>query len=460
MIAPRRRKIHLIGIGGIGMCGAARLFLEMGDEVSGTDARESPSTRDIALRGATVHIGHRSAYVPADADLVVRSAAVPDTNPEVLTAMSRGTQVVKYAEVLPLLMSGRRGVAIAGTHGKTTTSSMTAVVLQKCGLDPAYILGGVVPSLDGNARWGHGGPFVVEACEFDRSFLHLSPEIGAVMNVDEDHLDCYRDLGEIHDAFREFGRRVRPGGLLLVHESAAPVFRGESAAAIRRVTFGFSEKATWRATDIRREDERTHFTVWRRGERYGEFSTGLAGLHNVSNALVPIAISERFGVDPARAARGLASFKGVRRRLERRVAVRRCALYDDYAHHPTEIRASLAALRRERAGAKLFAVFQPHQYSRTRQFLDGFADALLDADRVLVAEIFRARDRDEDVAAVNGGQLADAVCARGGNAIHLAEFGAIAERLSAEIGPGDVVVTMGAGNIDEVADEMARRLDG
>jgi UDP-N-acetylmuramate--alanine ligase len=456
MIAPLSRHVHVVGIGGSGASGLARLHLELGDRVSGSDMRPGPALEELADLGARVRVGHDAANLDPDVALVIRSAAVGETNPEVREARARGLPVIKYAEAVGGLMQGRLGVAVAGTHGKTTTSGMTAVTLDRAGLDPMYLVGGVPADLGAGARSGRG-PFVVEACEYDRSFLHLEPEFAAVLNVDDDHLDCYGGLEEIRDAFLAFGRRVRPGGLLLVHESAD--FLRCAAGPTRVETFGSGPTADWCARDAIRVDGRTRFVVLHRGERHGVFEILPAGTHNVHNSLVPIAVAHELGVDARKTAAALAGFSGMGRRLQVRVRDR-FTVYDDYAHHPTEVAAALRALRADHPHARLTAVFQPHQYSRTRRLLDRFAEALLGADRIVVADIYRARDREEDVRAVSSGDLADAVRARGGDAEHVSDFRTIADRLERETRRGDVVVTMGAGNIDEVADEMARRMGG
>jgi UDP-N-acetylmuramate--alanine ligase len=458
MIAPLHRHMHFVGIGGSGMSGIARLYLETGDRVSGSDLRRTASLIDLARRGARIHEGHAAANLAEDVDLVVRSAAVRDENPEVRAALKRGIPVMKYAEALGSLMAGRHGVAVAGTHGKTTTTGMTAVTLLRSGLDPMCLVGGKVEGLDGGARPG-AGPFVVEACEFDRSFLHLRPEAAAILNIDDDHLDCYGTMSKVEQAFRDFAANVVPGGLLLVHESAADIVERRGVVA-RMETFGTRPNADWRAVNLHRRRGVTSFEVVRGGKPYGTFRISPVGRHNVHNALVPIAVAHDLGICPEDTADALACFRGVERRLQVRVRQPAITIYDDFAHHPTEVAAALRALRANHPGARLTAVFQPHQYARTRLLLERFAEALLEADRVVVADIYRARDREEDVRAVSAADLAAAVRALGGEAVHVGDFGVIADRLEREMRTGDVAVTMGAGNIDEVADEMARRLGG
>jgi UDP-N-acetylmuramate--alanine ligase len=458
MIAPLHRHVHFIGIGGSGMSGIARLFLETGDRISGSDLLGSPGVLDLRGRGAAIHVGHAAENIAADVDMVVHSAAVGPENPELRAARERGIPVVKYAEALGSLMVGRHGIAVAGTHGKTTTTGMTAVTLLECGLDPMCLVGGKVEGLDGSARPG-AGPFVVEACEFDRSFLHLRPEVAAILNVDDDHLDCYGTMAAVREAFRAFAANVVAGGLLLVHESAETVVQRRGTVA-RVETFGTHPNADWRAVNLHRRGGVTRFEVVRQGKPHGTFGILPVGRYNVHNALVPIAVAQELGVTPEDAADGLARFRGVRRRLQVRVSQPAITIYDDFAHHPTEVAAALKALRANHPGARLTAVFQPHQHARTLLLLERFAEALLEADCVVVADIYRARDRDEDVRAVCAADLAAAVRAMGGEAVHVGDFGGIADRLEREMQTGDVTVTMGAGNIDEVADEMARRLGG
>ncbi|NUN51623.1 MAG: UDP-N-acetylmuramate--L-alanine ligase [Planctomycetaceae bacterium] len=405
------------------------------------------------------HEGHDAAHLPEEADLVVASAAIPASNPELQEAERRGLPVVKYARALGGLMEGRRGIAVAGCHGKTTTTGMTAFVLERCGLDPSVIVGGDLPVFGGN--WKHGlSPFLVaEACEYDRSFLNLSPEIAIVNNIDADHLDYYRDLQDISSAFLDFARRLPPEGLLVVNNEQDRLFRSDAGVRARVETTGLRNHADWTAVERTMERGLTRFKVLRRGEEWGAFALRIPGLHNTLNALGVIAVASHLGLDRESIHRALLDFPGVDRRLQVRYRRGGISVVDDYAHHPAEVQAVLRTLRDEPGTRRIWAVFQPHQASRLRLLRREMAAALGAADRVLVPDVFFARDSQSDRESVHSLDLVKTLNNLGADAVYEPSFPLIVERILADLRPGDVVVTMGAGNITGVSHDLARRLE-
>jgi UDP-N-acetylmuramate--alanine ligase len=458
--------IHLIGIGGAGLSAIATVLLEQGTTVSGSDLRASPVTERLARRGATVHIGHAAANL-GDADLVVVSSAVPAGNPEVDEARRRGIPVVKRAEWLGRMMTGKRGVAVAGTHGKTTTTAMIALVLRDAGLSPTFIVGGDIPQLGTNAAAGSGDVFVIEADEYDHTFLGLRPEVAVVTVVEWDHPDCYPTPESMAEAFRQFVELVPPGGLVVgcgdepsVQDllNLEPKARGRGMTADRRPqtaeiggrsaapgtqTYGLNTGNDWRAVELHPNTRGSYnFTVERLGEWLGEVSLAVPGTHNVKNALAALVVADRLGVPFDQAATTLAGFTGVGRRFEVKGEAGGVLVVDDYAHHPTEIRATLAAARVRYPDRPIWAVFQPHTYSRTRALLDGFAAAFGDADHVVVVDIFPAREADDG--SVSSRDLVARM--QHLDAHYVGSLDEAATFLAGRLRPGDVLITLGAGD--------------
>ncbi len=451
---------HLVGIGGTGMCGAAELLLARGLEVSGSDRAASPRTDRLARLGARIDAGEDASALPASATLVVASAAVPPTHPHLVEARRRGLPVWKYAEALGALMEGRTGICVAGCHGKTTTSSLVATTLWRAGRDPSFVIGGEVKDLGASARAGSGPCFVAEACEYDRSFHRLRPTLAIVTNLDADHLDYYRDLEEIRESFRAFARLLPAKGVLFVHEDHAEVFRHDPALRARLETYGPSEGADWQAVAARYDPAAgaMRWTLLRRGTPLGDLTLPLSGLHNVHNATGAAAALLSAGLSFEEVARGLAAFGGVGRRLETIADRGGVLVLDDYGHHPTEIAAVVRAVRTRFDGRRLVLVFQPHQASRTHALLGEFGEVLAAADEVWLPPIYLARDSEEDRRRVSSEDVARRIVANGGRARAFPDLGAVVAHAAASVRPGDVVVTMGAGNVDEVARGLAARL--
>jgi len=453
-------RAYLVGIGGSGMSGAAELLAARGYDVRGSDRSASPRTERLTRLGIGVDVGDDAAPLPDGTTLVVTTAAAAATHPQLVEARRRGLPVWKYADCVGALMEGRTGIAVAGCHGKTTTSSLVATTLWRAGRDPSFVIGGEVRDLGASARAGRGAHFVVEACEYDRSFHRLVPTLGLVTNVDADHLDYYRDLDEIRESFRDFARLLPGHGVLVVHEDHAEVFRGDRRLRARLETYGPSEGADWRYEDAAYDVAAggLRWRLRRHGAVVAAPTLGLTGLHNVANATGAAAVLVAAGLGLDEVVAGFAAFGGVGRRLETIADVGGVLVLDDYGHHPAEIEATVRGLRARFPGRRIVVAFQPHQASRTRLMLDEFAAALALADLALLAPIYAARDTEEDRRAVSSAQVAGRIEARGGRAVALGSLAEVEAHAAAVARPGDVIVTMGAGNVDEVARGLGRRL--
>ncbi|MGE0481590.1 MAG: UDP-N-acetylmuramate--L-alanine ligase [Phycisphaerae bacterium] len=454
-------RIHMVGIGGAGMSGLAAVLLRRGARVSGSDARMSIDLARLGTLGAAVSAQQRADTFPIDAELVVATAAVPDDHPELVEARRRGIEIVRYSEMLGLLMSQHVGVAISGTHGKSTTTAWLTYVLRQAGLDPSFVVGALVDQLGGGSGVGDGPHFIAEACEYARSFLHLRPRHAAILNIDADHLDYYADLDAIGAAFADFARLLPANGRLIANGAdprCRALVRANVAAAIE--TFGLDEYNHWRADDLRIENGFHAFTVVAHGQPLGRVRLGIAGAHSVLNALAVVALARECGVSWPAIERSLGEFRGAKRRLELRGSARGVNVADDYAHHPTEIRATLQAARERFRPRRLWVVFQPHQYSRTRHLLEEFVHSFGVADCVVVPEIYAARDSADDRAAVSAELVAHRLRVAGVEAVHIPEFDAIADFLASSVTAGDLVITMGAGNVGKLADDLVQRLGG
>lgn len=446
------RRVHFVGIGGAGLSAIARVLLEQGEQVSGSDLRPSPFSRALEALGVEVRYGHDPANI-ASADLVVVSSAVPEDNPEVAAARQAGVPVVRRPAMLAELTEGRRTVAVAGTHGKTTTSGLLAFVLERAGLGPGFIVGSEVVDLGTNARAGQGDLFVLEADEYDRTFLALRPAVAVVTNVEHDHPDHYPTAEAFREAFQAFAERVTEVLVVCAEDPGARSLR--PAGGARRVTYGFGPEAEWRAEEVRPNPAGgSDFLALRGGEVLGLVRTRLPGRHNVLNVLGALAAAEAVGVPAATARQAVAEFHGTARRFQVLGEAAGVAVIDDYAHHPTEVRVTLAAARERYPGRRLWAVFQPHTYSRTRTFLEDLATAFEAADRVVVMEVYAAReapDPDLDGAAV-------AARVRHPEVAFAADHAAALHLLEAEARPGDVVVILSAGDANEVGRRLLERL--
>jgi UDP-N-acetylmuramate--alanine ligase len=448
----RTRRVHFVGIGGIGMSGIAEVLLNLGFGISGSDRQASPITRRLADLGALIREGHSAEHV-READVVVISSAVKHDNPEVTAAEALGIPVIRRAEMLGELMRMKRGVAVAGTHGKTTTTSMAGLVLQEGGLDPTLIVGGQLRSLKTNAKLGTGDILVVEADEFDRSFLELTPTVAAITNIDSEHLDCYRDLDEIKSTFISFANKVPFYGAIVVCLDE-PALQEILPKLKRRVlTYGLNPQADFRAAGLSYHAMRSDYTAVWKEKTLGKIRLQLPGIHNVKNSLAALAIGIELEVSFAKIRKALEEFTGVHRRFEVKAEIGGVLIVDDYAHHPTEIEATLRAAR-SGFDRRVVAVFQPHLYSRTRDFYQEFGQAFLDADLLVVCDIYPARE--EPIPGVTGELVAKSAKTFGHRqVVYVPDKNAVAGRLKTLVREGDLVITMGAGDIWKAGEELA-----
>lgn len=437
------KNIHFVGVGGIGMSGIAEILSHAGVAVSGCDVRRSAATDLLRRRGIRVHIGHDPAHLEG-VDLVIVTAAVKGEHAEVEAARRRGIRIMKRAEALGVIVDQKRAVGVSGTHGKTTTSAMISVVLQEAGLDPTVLVGGMVRNFETNAKSGAGELLVVEADEYARTFHHLHPEVAVVTNIEADHLEYYGSFEAILEAFRIFLTNVKPGGAIVGCVDDPQVAKLLPEGAVR---YGLSEAATLRAVNLQFHERGTTFEV----PGLGFFKLFLPGEHNVRNALAAIAVARHFDIPYEAIAAALAKFLGVDRRFQILGDYLGAIVVDDYAHHPTEIRATLSAARSGYPGRRIVALFQPHLYSRTRDFAREFGEALRVADVPIVAPIYAARE--EPVDGLSARIISDSVP---GIEFLDRSNAEIVNEMRRRLGPKDIFITMGAGDVHEIAEELVR----
>lgn len=452
--------IHLVGIGGSGMSGIAEVLLTLGCHVSGSDVAESDTTRRLESMGGRIFIGHHEDHI-AGAQVVVVSSAVQPTNPEVVAARRQVIPVIPRAEMLAELMRLKTGVAIAGAHGKTTTTSMVASVLAQAGLDPTFVVGGKVNALGTHARLGRSDLLIAEADESDGSFLRLSPSLVVVTNIDREHLDHYASMDRLEAAFLEFINKVPFYGVAILCGDD-PRIRALLPQVVKRyVTYGLENAShdvplDISATDVNARGGMTEFRAQCKGKKLGPFRLSIPGTHNVSNALAAIAVALELEVPVDLIRQGLASFQGVERRFHLRGERHGIMVVDDYGHHPTEIRVTIAAAK---AGwsKRLIVLFQPHRYTRTRDLMDDFVHVFDHADMVFITEIYPAGEM--PIPGVSGEGLASRIQAGGHPSVHwVPEREALIEKVQAQLQPGDLVLTLGAGDIWKAGRELMDRL--
>lgn len=445
--------VHFVGIGGMGMSGIAEILLDQGFTVTGSDLSSTDVTERLQELGARITVGHAAENVE-DADVVVYSSAVqPEENPETAEASRRKIPLIRRAEMLAEVTRMKYGIAVAGTHGKTTTTSMIGLVLIEGGADPTVIVGGKLSGLGGtNAKLGHGEWTVVEADEFDRSFLSLSPTVAVVTNMEREHLDIYSDLDDIKRAFIEFANKVPFYGFVALCLDEPSLVDILPHMKKRVVSFGSTPQCDIRAIDVQYSERVSRFTVERRGELLGEITVGVPGEHNVKNALAAVTVGLETGITFDAIARALARFTGVYRRFEVKGEAGGIMVIDDYAHHPTEVKATLDAIRKGWR-RRVVAVFQPHTYTRTRDFFDEFGKSFFNADIVVITDIYAARER--PIQGISGEMVAQSAVGFGHrNVQYVADKAHLAAHVRELLQPGDIVVTMGAGDIWKVADEL------
>jgi UDP-N-acetylmuramate--alanine ligase len=453
--------IHFVGIGGSGMGGIAEVLLNLGYTVQGSDIKPNPVTKRLAELGARILLGHVAANIDG-ADVVVVSTAIQKENPELVTALERRVPVVPRAEMLGELMRFRYAIAVAGTHGKTTTTSLVASVLAEGGEDPTFVIGGRLKSAGSNARLGEGRYLVAEADESDASFLHLQPMIAIVTNIDNDHLGTHGgDFQKLRQSFVEFLHNLPFYGLAILCIDDAEIATLIPHVARPVVTYGLSANADVRATDVQRELGRTRFTVHRKGHEPLEVTVNLPGIHNVLNSLAAIAVATELAIADEAIKAALSAFQGIDRRLqmvgEVPMAGGELTIVDDYGHHPTEIAATLDALRQAYEGRRIVLVFEPHRYTRTRDLLDDFARVLTTADALLVTEVYAAGEA--PIEGADGRAICRAVRTRGKvEPVFVPHVDEIAQSLTGVLRAGDVIAMMGAGSISTAAHELAAKL--
>jgi UDP-N-acetylmuramate--alanine ligase len=452
------KKLHFIGIGGIGMSGIAEILLDQGFSVSGSDRSLSEVTERLQKLGATIFEGHTTENIAQDVDTVVYSSAVPPENPEILEAQKRKIPLVRRAEMLAEVMRLKYGIGIAGTHGKTTTTSMISLVLMEGGLDPTVIVGGKLSGLGGtNARLGKGEFIVVEADEFDRSFLSITPTIAVLTTLETDHLDCYRDLEDIKHAFVQFASKVPFYGFIVLSlDEPALLDIMPQLNKKKIITYGLNPQADVQAVDIRHKDNTSSYTLVRGNMDLGSVTLQVPGKHNVQNSLGAISVGLELGVPFAKIKSGIEKFTGVYRRWEKKGEANGITLYDDYAHHPTECKATLAGAK---SGwrKRVICIFQPHLYSRTRDFYEDFGKSFLLSDVLIVTDVYPARE--EPIQGVSGELIVNAAKQFGHKDAHyVPEKKHIPNYLKSIVKTGDIVITMGAGDIWKYGEEFLEQL--
>ncbi len=455
---PELGPVHFIGIGGAGMSGIARILLARGVPVSGSDRRDTPTLLALRALGARVSVGHDPAHL-ADADTVVVSTAIRPDNPELAAARERELRVLPRAVALAAVMAGRRSVAVAGTHGKTSTTSMLTVAVQACGVDPSFAIGGDLNESGSNAHAGEGDVFVAEADESDRSFLLLDPFAAIVTNVEADHLDNYGDLAAVEAAFDRFLGTVAADGFVVVCADDPGAARLRDVPTPGRLrTYGTAADADLRVTDLEVAPDGTSYTAVLDGVDLGRVRIQLPGEHMALNSAAALLAGIELGLPVGGLVEGLARFGGVHRRFELKGVVDGVRVYDDYAHHPTEVSAQLRAARAVAGSGRLIVAFQPHLYSRTREFAEGFGCALGLADEVVVMDVYGARE--DPVPGVTGALVADVVPLPAGQVVFEPSWSAVAGHLADRARPGDVVLTCGAGDVTMIGPEVLARLEG
>lgn len=435
----------------------AELLLDRGWRVTGSDVAAGGHNGEVLrARGVSIQSGHAAGNVPACAR-VVYSPAVPESNPERMGARERGMAEQSYPEMLGRLMSERTGIAVAGTHGKSTTTALLGWVLQSAGRMPSVVCGGELLNTGCGGWWGGGGEFVAEACEYRGSFLNLAPRHAAVLDIEPDHFDCYGDVSSAVRAYAEFAARLPADGLLVCRADRPAVAAATAQVHARTSTFGVETAADWVARDVQVRPGRIAFRIERDGCRWCECALHIPGVHNVLNAVAAAALAAEFGVTPGQFVTAVGSFRGVRRRCERLGSWRGAELIDDYAHHPTAVSVTLASVRGELPGRRVLCAFQPHQVSRTRRLLTEFAASLGAADVVYVLPVYTARESWRDASATSQ-ELVERLRSAGSCVRSVPTLDRLASTLETDARPGDAIVLVGAGDMDRVRDEFSRRI--
>lgn len=458
--APRVRAqaAHLVGICGSGMKALAELLAGQGWKISGSDMQLTGETPlALAQRGLQLHQGHRCEFLPEDAELLVYSPAIGPHNPERIAAAERGIPQRSYTQMLGDLMRTRTGLSIAGTHGKSTTTAMTGSILTDAAYDPSVIVGAEVRGRHSNGWGGHGEFFVAESCEFQRGFLDLNPRYAAILGIETDHFDCFRDLDETIAAFAEFAARLPSSGGLIVRDEAASIQAARSAT-VPFETFSLNPTSDWWASGLRPTQQGTQFQIFHHGQEFAEIDLQIPGDHNVLNAIAAAALCSIAGASANEIRLGLNAFTGIKRRLECVGTWSGVTIIDDYAHHPTAVRASLETVRRHYPGRRIVCVFQPHQVSRTQALMADFATSFRVADQVVIVPVFAAREKVSHEPTETARELVSRITAAGLPARFCSALDQSISTLEDGLRPGDVLITMGAGDIGQLHHAFTQRL--
>ena len=485
--------VYFIGIGGVGMSAIAKILIEEGYFVSGSDLESSPITHNLEKLGARINTRQDGESIDQSTNLVITSAAISKNNPDLMKAKMLGLKILKYSEFLGSLMENKHGITISGTHGKTTTSSIISTILKKAGYEPTFVIGGNVAEIGGSSCVGKGSFFIAEACEYDKTFLNLSPQIGIITNIDEDHLDYYKDINRITDAFSEFVSLIPEDGLLIINNDDINIRKSINGARCRIEKYSvikvsekqgsFKSKSTshnkvfeplndelddrvylksgtnWLAIVNYFDKEMSCFSVFNEGKYFDYFCLKMPGMHNVSNALAAITVCNYIGLDKIVIKKALKSFKGVSRRFQTINCKNEITIIDDYAHHPTEIKLTLETAKLIYPSRRLWCVFQPHQHKRTKFFLKEFAKSLTLADKIIITDIYAARDSDMDRTSVSSLDLIHELLRIGSDVKYKKSFSEIVSSLCMAVKKDDIVLIMGAGDIWKVASNLKISLE-
>jgi len=445
------KKVHLIGIGGSSMSGLAQILLNLGYTVSGSDLNDTEIVRSLQDMGIRINLFHSEINI-RDCDLVVYTAAVRQDNPELIAARRMNIPVIERSVLLgELTKQFSCSIAVSGTHGKTTTTSMISMIMIEAKTDPSIHIGGILKEIGGSTRVGKSKYFITEACEYVESFLQLKPFLAVVLNIEEDHLDYYRDINHIKSSFSKFCRLVPDNGYVIACADNSNVMDVVKDLSCNVVTYGLnSPDAAWKAQNITFDaNGNATYMLTFKGKNMGRIKLQVPGMHNVSNSLAAAAACHSIGVSISDIAKGLKKFGGANRRFELKGIVHDIKVIDDYAHHPTEIKATLKAARNT-AASRVLCVFQPHTYSRTKALLDDFATAFSDADKVIITDIYAARETDPGD--INSSMVAKKIAEQGKSCIYISQFADIVDYLKKEAAPGDIIITVGAGNVLKVGE--------
>lgn len=449
------KKFHFIGIGGVGMSAIANVMLDMGYEISGSDISTSEVIQQLQTKGAKIYIGHNKTNIDTKMNIVI-SSAIKDSNEELVFAKENNLKVYHRSDLLSLLLNDKKGIAVAGAHGKTTTSSMISVVLEYAKKDPSIIIGGFVDYLKGNSKLGKSEFLVAEADESDGTFLKFYPYISVLTNIEDDHMDFYKTTDNILKAFKQYLNNIhKDGGLAVVCVDNEPIRNLIKEVDRKYITYGIDNKADYMAKNIELAGGITYFDVFYKGEKLGNIKLNLPGLHNVLNALATVSVAHFLGVDIKTIAKGLLAFTGTKRRFETKFKNENIWIVDDYAHHPTEIKTSIKSAK-QAAQKRLIVAFQPHRYSRTQLLKEEFGKSFFDADILILTDIYSASE--EKIDGIDGKTLVKEVCKNGLEPIYIENKDKIADFLAQFVKPGDLLITMGAGDIYKVGEDLAKKL--